>query len=159
MEREDLPDTLKIAGVAGNQNSSQLPARVGKEDVEDKTSRCRVKSDALVLDQPRKGLTESFPGSRRWVNDTTTFVIRLEDGVFQVPQIARTYRTGSQLGGDDRAEVHARSGRLDKGFQQRRFLIASRCGDETIRIQYELAHRDRINRFGRDSAFAALERH
>src|SRR5437016_9685843 len=102
---EDSPDTLEISFIAGNQNSSHCAAGIGKQNVEDETFRCRSKSDALIRDQPGKGLTQGFPGRRRRIDDTPALVIRIEYRFFQLTEIAATTRTGSQLGGDDSAEV------------------------------------------------------
>src|SRR5712691_1451676 len=83
---EDLPDTLEISLIAGNQNSSHFAAGIGKQNVEDETFRHRSKSDALIRDQPGKGLTQGFPGRRRRIDDTPALVIRLEYCFFQLTE-------------------------------------------------------------------------
>src|SRR6266446_4528608 len=138
---EDSAYTLEIFFIAGNQNSSHFAAGIGKQNVEDETFRCRSKSDALIRDQPGKGLTQGFPCRRRRIDDTPTLVIRLEDCFFQLAEIAAASRAGSQLGGDDSAEVQAGSRRLNECFQGSCVFLASGGGDETVGIQYELAHR------------------
>src|SRR2546430_302943 len=79
--------------------------------------------------------------SRRWIDDPTALVIRLEDGLFELAQVADASHAGSQLCGYDCAEVQTRGRPLDKYFEQSRILVTSGRGDETVGIQYELAHR------------------
>jgi hypothetical protein len=143
IKSKDLSNTLEISLIAGNQNRAQFTARIRKQNVEDETSRCRSKYDALILNQPGESFTQGFPSRRRWIDNPAAFVIRPENGSFQLVKVAGASRAGSQLRGYDGAEVQAWGRPLDKYFQQSRILLASGGGDETVGIQYELKHEKR----------------
>src|SRR2546428_13812617 len=114
--------------------------------IEDETSADCSKVDAVVPDHPGKGFTQRIPGRSGWIDDAGALVVRLQNNLFQLTVVSGWNRAGPQLGGDHRAEIQAGGGHLDESLKVSGILVVSRCGDETVRIQYKLAH---PNRFGR----------